>query len=106
MEEKKTFVCDLQLDTGEERRSSARVNHTEVKIVLGICASLLTRGLQPNHIGVISPYRAQVGLLRRSALSAFNGLASGVDVRTIDQFQGNDRECIIISFVRSNPNDS
>ncbi len=45
-------------------------------------------------IGIIAPYRAQVNLLRRS-------LDRRVDVNTVDQFQGKDKDIIIYSCTRS-----
>lgn len=52
-------------------------------------------GLSADDIGVISPYRAQVQLLRRS-------LNDAVEIDSVDRYQGRDKECIILSFVRSN----
>ena len=55
-------------------------------------------------VGIISPYRAQVQLLRRmikkdSTLKPYRSLIS---VNTVDGFQGQERDIIIISMVRSN----
>ena len=55
-------------------------------------------------VGIISPYRAQVQLLRRlikkdSTLKPYRNLVS---VNTVDGFQGQERDIIIISMVRSN----
>ena len=49
----------------------------------------------PPSIGVMSPYRAQVTLLNK-ALSSFN-----VDVKTVDQFQGSDRDIVIYSCTKT-----
>lgn len=56
-------------------------------------------GVQENKIGVITPYRSQLQLIA--------GLLKGrdrVEVHTIDKYQGRDKECVIVSLVRSNPN--
>lgn len=55
-------------------------------------------------VGVISPYRAQVQLLRQmirndEALRPFRKLLS---VNTVDGFQGQERDIVVISLVRSN----
>jgi superfamily I DNA and/or RNA helicase len=55
-------------------------------------------------VGVISPYRAQVQYLRqqlkkREFFKPFRGLIS---VNTVDGFQGQERDVIMISLVRSN----
>lgn len=57
-------------------------------------------------IGIISPYKEQRELLKES-LQAFDYasyLVNELDVKTIDGFQGEERDVIYISLVRSNPN--
>ena len=54
-------------------------------------------------IGIISPYREQV-LYMRTAIEEDSELADfDLDVNTIDAFQGQERDIIYISLVRSNP---
>ncbi|PKU70260.1 putative trehalose-phosphate phosphatase F [Dendrobium catenatum] len=53
--------------------------------------------VSPNVIAVQSPYIAQVKLLR-DRLDTFPG-ASGVEVATIDSFQGREADAVIISMV-------
>ena len=49
------------------------------------------------EIGVISPYRAQVELLRERLQSRRN-----ITIQTVDGFQGQERDVVYISLVRSN----
>jgi hypothetical protein len=55
-------------------------------------------------VGVISPYRAQVQYLRRliKADSFFKPYRSRISVNTVDGFQGQERDIILISLVRAN----
>ncbi|SEP02543.1 AAA domain-containing protein [Halogranum amylolyticum] len=53
------------------------------------------------EIGIITPYAAQVRLLRRM-LSEHVAVASDISVDTIDSFQGSEKTAILISLVRSN----
>ena len=55
-------------------------------------------------VGIISPYRAQVQLLRRiiKKREFFKPFRSLITVNTIDGFQGQERDIIVISLVRSN----
>ncbi len=55
-------------------------------------------------VGVISPYRAQVHYLRKliSRTPFFKPFRSQISVNTVDGFQGQERDVIIISLVRSN----
>ena len=55
-------------------------------------------------VGVISPYRAQVQYLRRlfKKREFFKPYRSLISVNTVDGFQGQERDIILISLVRSN----
>ena len=53
-------------------------------------------------VAVISPYKAQVKLLRELFATALGAAAAkGVDVNTIDGFQGREKDVVIFSCVRS-----
>ena len=52
-------------------------------------------------IGVIAPYRAQVMHLRNKLTSSVTNI--NIDVNTVDQFQGQDKDIIIYSCTRSTP---
>ena len=55
-------------------------------------------------VGVISPYRAQVQYLRRLLMKReyFKPFRHLITVNTVDGFQGQERDIILISLVRSN----
>ena len=100
LEEKEQFV-------GE---SFGRINKGEASLTLDTLEQYFERiGKQRIleerlDVGIISPYRAQVQYLRRllmkrEALKPFRRLIS---VNTVDGFQGQERDIIVISLVRSN----
>lgn len=60
---------------------------------------LLSRGVSPGDLAVIAAYDAQVRRLRQ--LLAVER-AAGVAVGTVDSFQGQEREAVIVDLVRSN----
>ena len=55
-------------------------------------------------VGIISPYRAQVQLLRRLLMKReyFKPFRRQITVNTVDGFQGQERDIIVISMVRAN----
>ena len=55
-------------------------------------------------VGIISPYRAQVQLLRRLLMKRefFKPFRRAISINTVDGFQGQERDIIVISLVRSN----
>jgi superfamily I DNA and/or RNA helicase len=65
-------------------------------VVVDLVRSLTSsRRIHPESIGVVSPFRAQVVLLRQM-LSG-----TGVTVDTVERFQGGERDIMILSFVRN-----
>ena len=58
--------------------------------------ALLAAKVSPDTIGVITPYAGQARLIRSLCET------TGVEVDTVDGFQGREKEVIIISCVRSN----
>ena len=67
-------------------------------------ASVNGAAIKIQNIGIISPYKAQVGLLKDLFDESFKeeDLISKVAINTVDSFQGQERDIIYISLVRSN----
>ncbi len=61
---------------------------------------LVSRGLSPTLVGLITPYDGQVRLLRERLGDL---VALGLEVASIDGFQGREKEAIVVDLVRSNP---
>lgn len=61
---------------------------------------LLSRGLAPEAVGLITPYRAQARLLRELLAPE---RAAGLEIDTVDAFQGREKEAILVDLVRANP---
>lgn len=55
-----------------------------------------------SNLGIISMYAAQTNLIRVKARAAL-GEDHGIEIHTVDGFQGRDKDTVIISTVRSNP---
>nr|POE47340.1 dna replication atp-dependent helicase/nuclease dna2 [Quercus suber] len=81
--------------------SGNRITNTlEATISAQVVLSLLSLGVPTREIGVITFYRSQLQLIRQIFTNA--GIPSDVDIDSADRFQGRDKECIILSMVRSN----
>ena len=76
-------------------------NDGEAEIVTQHVLNLVHCGVSPNEIAIQSPYIAQVQLLREK-LEEYPEL-SGVEVSTVDSFQGREADAVVLSMVRSNP---
>ncbi|TCJ14209.1 IGHMBP2 family helicase [Flaviaesturariibacter flavus] len=92
----------------EEKVEGTRISNPEEAVFLlqqvTRLLSELPAGTPPPRIGVISPYRHQVELLRELAAAqpALKELGDALTVNTIDSFQGQERDAIFISLARSN----
>uniref|UniRef100_A0A803LIK9 DNA replication ATP-dependent helicase/nuclease n=1 Tax=Chenopodium quinoa TaxID=63459 RepID=A0A803LIK9_CHEQI len=73
-------------------------NPIEAYLVAEITEALTNHGVEKEEIGIITPYNSQATLIRH----ALN--MEAVEVHTIDKYQGRDKDCIILSFVRSSRN--
>ncbi|CAL4091423.1 unnamed protein product, partial [Meganyctiphanes norvegica] len=91
-----TAGCDCwELDTTEEQ---SKGNEFEAIIVSKQVEALVQAGLPLKDIAVITPYNLQVELIRSLIRSDY----PGVEVRSVDGFQGREKEAVILSLVRSN----
>ena len=90
--------------------SFGRINKKEAEQTLDILKQYFTkigktRILEERiDVGVISPYRAQVQYLRHLVKrdAFFKPYRSLISINTVDGFQGQERDVILISLVRSN----
>jgi DNA replication ATP-dependent helicase Dna2 len=79
-----------------ESERAGRSNPDEAQVVTELVHSF-TRdyGISPDRIGIVSPFRAQVVLLRQMLAG------TPVTVDTVERFQGGERDVMILSFARS-----
>ena len=93
-------TCGLGLDddsSGAEEHGAHSVgNEGEARVVVKHVELLLKRGMAPGHICVVAPYHAQVTLLRTM-------LPPAIDCKTVDGYQGGERDAVVLSLTRSNP---
>ncbi|KAG9112793.1 Tripartite DNA replication factor [Ceratobasidium sp. 392] len=72
-------------------------NEIEAELVVQTVEALIRVGVKPSQIGIISVYRQQIKLLVHMLREH-----QDVEILTADRSQGRDKDCIIISMVRSN----
>jgi ATP-dependent RNA/DNA helicase IGHMBP2 len=77
--------------------AGSRYNMGEAEIVVKHVKNLIQIGMKPQDIAVITPYNGQVEVLRNMLLEEFPKL----EIRSVDGFQGGEREAVILSLVRS-----
>ncbi|MDI7190754.1 AAA domain-containing protein [Leptospira santarosai] len=87
-------------DSEEVSMDDSIINPFEADLEVRLCILLQENNWPEEEITILSPYRAQVRLLSEKLREA--GLFK-VQVSTIDSFQGRENRCILLGFVRSNP---
>ncbi|KAK3994607.1 hypothetical protein QBC44DRAFT_391344 [Cladorrhinum sp. PSN332] len=93
-----SFINTDFLSSAQEQAKGSRiVNPTEVRIITQLVDSLITCGVPPEEIGVMTHYRSQLALLKHSLRGH-----KEVEMHTADRFQGRDKSVILLSLVRSN----
>ena len=90
--------------------SQSRLNRDEANLLLNILKSYVRQLFVDSNLvesttfGIISPYKAQVGILRRMAAKSrtLAAIRNHLSINTVDGFQGQERDIILISMVRDN----
>lgn len=95
------------MDTDQVPALDSRVgdlvqNETEARLVQQLATALVDSGVKQDDIAIITPYRQQIKLLA----SRIRPSMGGIEILTADKSQGRDKDCIIISLVRSNEDGS
>lgn len=89
-------------DSGIESKS--KLNELEARIAANLVAMIAKSadGDMIGKIGIVTPYKDQRRALRKEIIYRFGSRASqAIEISTIDGFQGQEREVIIFSCVRT-----
>jgi superfamily I DNA and/or RNA helicase len=90
-------ICFIDIDSKEEKFQNATsyFNFKEINIIKEIVENIKKLGIENKSIGIISPYKDQVKILKET-------IKDDIEIKTIDGFQGREKDIIIISFTRAN----
>jgi len=94
----------------ESPMSQSKLNESEAKLLvrmlINYALQIGLKRIEDEHIdfGIVSPYKSQVQLLRRYVRNnpALRPVRDAITVNTVDAFQGQERDVILISMVRGN----
>jgi DNA polymerase alpha-associated DNA helicase A len=76
----------------------SKSNEMEALVVARHVENLIAAGVRPESIAVITPYNGQLALLSQMLREKYPGLELG----SVDGFQGREKEAVVVSLVRSN----
>ncbi|XP_057995142.1 DNA replication ATP-dependent helicase/nuclease JHS1-like isoform X2 [Hevea brasiliensis] len=92
------FINTDMLPAHESKDSKTVNNPVEAYIIAEVAKELIKCGIESEDIGIITPYNSQANLIRTAVCII------SVEINTIDKYQGRDKDCILVSFVRSSEN--
>lgn len=96
---------DVAGQQAQSKRTKSLFNTQEVGASIDLYKLLedtFGKEFMVGKVGVISPYKEQVNLIRRSFMRKFgDSITKTVDFNTIDGFQGQEKDIIIMSCVRA-----
>lgn len=96
------FFLDIdRIDAEEERVHTSYRNMTTALIVHKLVEKLQMFGIDTEDVGVITPYAAQRRLLERPKASD-DLIPLECEVKTVDGFQGREKDVILLDTVRTN----
>jgi superfamily I DNA and/or RNA helicase len=84
-------------DEEQEPDGESRLNPQEADLAARKVRQLVAAGVRPEDVAVIAPYAAQVRRLR-----ALLADVPGLEIDSVDGFQGREKEAVVLSLVRSN----
>ncbi|KAM6539615.1 hypothetical protein FALCPG4_001400 [Fusarium falciforme] len=75
----------------------SKSNEMEAALVRQHVEQLVEAGVRPEDIAVVTPYNAQLAVL-----ASLKDKFPGIELGSVDGFQGREKEAVIVSLVRSN----
>ena len=89
---------DDDISKKEALLGESKSNEMEALVVAKHVGNLVNAGVRPDNIAVITPYNGQLALLSQMLREKY----PGVELGSVDGFQGREKEAVVVSLVRSN----
>ncbi|XP_048590276.1 uncharacterized protein LOC116608366 isoform X2 [Nematostella vectensis] len=99
-------LCFYNVSRGQEKhgQDGSYYNEEEAKFVVFMIDHLLEAGVEPAQIGVITLYKSQLRTITAhlaASKSASHSEMKGVQISTVDAFQGGEKDVVLLSCVRT-----
>ena len=101
MESDMYFITHNKLE-GENEALKSKQNDYEAKYLTKLCNYLLKQGYKSDQITILTFYVGQVLLIKKYLRNTKNSKLSEVRVSSVDNYQGEECDIILLSLVRNN----
>ncbi len=98
--EKDIFFISHNKQESSDKDSKSKSNQFEADIVVALCKYLVQQGYKTSQITILTTYVGQLLTLRNGFRKA--QLINGLRISSVDNYQGEENDIIILSLVRSN----
>lgn len=95
---KNVFFINHSYNEDQEADSKSKVNEHEAKFIIKLCKYLILQGYDSSKITVLTTYSGQLFVMKKLV----DDVIRKVRFTVVDNFQGEENDIILISFVRSN----
>lgn len=95
---KNVFFITHNFSELQENDSKSKINEHEAKFLIKLCKYFVLQGYDPSQITVLTTYSGQLFTLKKLVTDVIRKIR----ITVVDNFQGEENDIILISFVRSN----
>eukprot|EP00457_Paulinella_chromatophora_P001389 gb/GEZN01001391.1/.p1 GENE.gb/GEZN01001391.1/~~gb/GEZN01001391.1/.p1 ORF type:complete len:965 (+),score=154.79 gb/GEZN01001391.1/:33-2897(+) len=100
----------IAMTSPEESNSTSKGNQAEAQVLAALVARAIHAnsqgeefGVGPEEIGIVAPYNLQIQLVHHELKRALGSAVSSlIEVKSVDGFQGREKELIFLTCTRSN----
>jgi hypothetical protein len=103
-------IAFIEVDAHEQIEHDSKLNRLEAERLMALLEMVLVAGdVSTAEVGVVTPYTAQVRLLRSlwrercTSRRVSRDEARALEIASVDAFQGREKDLILFSAVRANP---
>ena len=99
------FFLNHQEPEHESEDSHSHYNQHEAEFLVALSRYLLQQGYEPTRVTMLTTYTGQMFAIRDCVKSLQDDSLDKVRITTVDNFQGEENDIVLLSLVRSNDRD-
>lgn len=94
------FFINHQENESSQQETRSHMNAHEASFIVELCRYIILQGYDSSQVTILTTYSGQLHLIRQ--LMRDQHLLNGVRAAVVDNYQGEESDIILLSFVRSN----